>query len=86
MSLSTPLKDDATLVKEFEKKWESPLSISGPPNDCVELTIYDNDGPEGFYQRLRFLYSHQAVKFLFDNFDEEELLGYNFKIENHWGK
>lgn len=62
----------------------SPLPIDGAPTNCVELTIYDNDGPEGFYQRWRFARSSEAIKMLFEAFDIAQLGGWNFTLENHW--
>ncbi len=65
-------------------EFQSPVPTDGKPKNCVELVIYDNDGPEGFYKRLRFRNSSDAVRCLMAWFKPEDLDGYNFKITNHW--
>ena len=62
----------------------SPIPIYGPAKDCVELIIYDNDGPEGLFRRFRFSRSSEAIKLVFDCFEESDLEGTNFELVNHW--
>lgn len=56
-----------------------------PPANCVELIIFDDDGPEGFFGRIRFERSRDAALFIKD-LDDEEIMSLNFRIENHWSK
>ncbi len=65
-------------------EFKSPIPIEGPAVNCVELVIYDNDGPEGYYQRLRFGRSADAMRALYDNLPREELERFNFTLENFW--
>lgn len=67
-------------------KFVSPIPILGPAYDCVELCIYDNDGPEGLFRRLRFARSADAIKMIIDTFDRSELDELNFTLENFWRK
>jgi hypothetical protein len=64
----------------------SPLPIDGNPSQCVELVIYDNDGPEGFFERMRFERSSQAIMMIINHFDAAEISELNFTITNHWQK
>lgn len=76
------------LIKKYEKK---NLLLSQrdsndkhiQPKNCVELIIFDNDGPEGYYERLRFERSITAVKFLRE-LPDKEIEGLNFGITNYW--
>jgi hypothetical protein len=65
----------------------SPLPIEGPPVNCVELIIYDDDGPEGYFNRLRFTRSWEAIEAIIENFPtRKERSCYNFELTNHWHK
>jgi len=65
--------------------FKSPISIDGPPSACVELCIYDNDGPEGYFKRLRFESSAEAIFCIMDHFTRDEIKSMNFTIINYWG-
>lgn len=55
------------------------------PADCVELEIYDNDGPEGHFHRICFERSYQAVRYIVSKYmSQPDFENYNFKITNHW--
>lgn len=45
------------------------------------LTIFDDDGPEGHYEKHIFERSWEAVEFIYSNFDYENLHLYNFRIK-----
>lgn len=53
----------------------------------IELIVYDNDGPEGYFERLSFERSHQAVDYIIQHYkqspDYKEL---NFTIKNNYKK
>ena len=65
-------------------KFKSPLPVEGPPVNCVELTIYDNDGPEGFYRRFRFKRSSDAVLLIMNSLSKKDIKDLNFQIVNYW--
>jgi len=51
----------------------------------IKLTIYDDDGPEGYYEVLEFERSYQAVQFLIDHWaDQDFFKDYNYTIENKY--
>ena len=58
---------------------------SYPPVNCVELIVYDNDGPEGIFHRFQFERSAHAVRYIIENYSNS-LDGLNFEITNYWNK
>lgn len=56
-----------------------------PPKNCVELIIYDNDGPEGCFERKHFSRSSEAVAYIIKEYGNA-LDGWNFEITNHYQK
>jgi len=65
-------------------KFVSPISVKVNATDCVELIIYDNDGPEGFFRRLRFNRSSEAILFIMDSLRRRDIRDLNFTITNYW--
>lgn len=65
-------------------KAEGALPVAHPPENRVQLIIYDNDGPEGLYVRLHFERSWHAIKFLMQEFKPDGLSDLNFELENFW--
>ncbi len=56
------------------------------PKQCVELIVYDNDGPEGYYHRICFERSHQAISYINSKYSTKERKNLNFELTNHWKK
>lgn len=51
----------------------------------IELIIFDDDGPEGFYKSLKFERSYQAVEHIIAHYSSN-LKDYNFIIKNHYNE
>jgi hypothetical protein len=92
----SPCYLELILEKHFGKKidlikFESPIPYKygkdyESPKDCVELIIYDDDGPEGFFRRFKFARSSEAIELLFDALERKDLKLFNFTLTNHWEK
>lgn len=50
----------------------------------VKLTIYDDDGPEGYYKVFEFERSWQAVQYIIETFSTHSYKDYNYTIENKY--
>jgi hypothetical protein len=51
----------------------------------VELIVYDNDGPEGYFERLKFERSHQAVDYIITHYKPDpNFQDLNFEIKNNY--
>jgi hypothetical protein len=62
---------------------ESPLSLEDKAKNCTELTISDNDGPEGYFKRMRFETAEQAAQYVLEaiRFNPHET--FNYRIVTH---
>jgi hypothetical protein len=58
--------------------------MSPEEHNCIELIVFDDDGPEGYYERKLFERSHEAITFITTKFTPEEIKHLNFTIANHW--
>lgn len=63
---------------------DSPISLKGEPINCVEATIYDNDGPEGFFKRMRFPRSREVILYLAEVIKANPHEELNFEVTNYW--
>lgn len=48
----------------------------------IQLTIFDDDGPEGYYECILFERSWEAAEYIIENFMPQDVSLYNFRIED----
>lgn len=79
------IQTDLALIEDkMQKTYEEvPRTKSGKIKSCVELFVFDNDGPEGYCERTFWDRSSEAVEHILGKYGSE-IENYNYTITNHW--